>query len=128
MMAANGVGHHGGRMRYQFMSGARRLMPGGGEGSNDRLTTGVFRLYGLPPGDYYVSANNRGNMMVMPGMNNTEPEGFAPTYYPGTPNVSDAARVTVKGRAGNVRRQLRVDHRADGAPPRPRGEFQWTAV
>jgi hypothetical protein len=34
--------------------------------------------------------------MVMPGMNNTEQEGFAPTYYPGTPNVGEASRVTVK--------------------------------
>jgi hypothetical protein len=84
-------------MRYQFMAGARRLMPGGGEGGNDRTDDqGVFRLYGLAPGDYYVSANNRGTMMLMPGMNNTEPEGFAPTYYPGTANLSEAARVTVK--------------------------------
>ncbi len=43
---------------------------------------------GLPPGDYYVSANNRNNTMMMPGMNNTEAEGFAPTYYPGTPNIA----------------------------------------
>ncbi len=70
-------------MRYQFMAGTRRLVPGGGEGSNDRTDDqGSFRLYGLPPGDYFVSANNRSNMMMMPGMNNTEAEGFAPTYYP----------------------------------------------
>jgi len=84
-------------MRYQFMAGTRRLMPGGGEGSNDRTDDqGVFRLYGLAPGDYFVSANNRGNMMMIPGMNNTEPEGFAPTYFPGTPNLSEATRVTLK--------------------------------
>lgn len=85
-------------MRYQFMGGSRRLMPGGGEGSTGRTDDqGMFRLYGLPPGDYYVSANNRNNMMmVAPGVNNTEPDGFAPTYYPGTPNLSDASRVTVK--------------------------------
>ena len=29
-------------------------------------------------------------------MNNTETEGFAPTYFPGTPNMSEATRVTVK--------------------------------
>ena len=27
-------------------------------------------------------------MMMMPGMNNTEADGFAPTYYPGTPNIA----------------------------------------
>ena len=31
-----------------------------------------------------------------PGMNNTEADGFAPTYYPGTPNIGEATRVTVK--------------------------------
>jgi hypothetical protein len=84
-------------MRYQFMAGGRRLVPSGGEGSTDRTDDqGYFRLYGLPPGDYYVSANNRNNMMMMPAMNNTEADAFAPTYFPGTPNISEATRVTVK--------------------------------
>jgi hypothetical protein len=34
--------------------------------------------------------------MLMPNINNTEADGFAPTYYPGTPNVSEATRLTVK--------------------------------
>jgi hypothetical protein len=84
-------------MRYQFMAGSRRLVPGGGEGGNDRTDDqGGFRLYGLPPGDYYISANNRNGMMMMPGQNNTEADGFAPTYFPGTPNMSEATRITVK--------------------------------
>ena len=81
----------------QFMAGTRRLVPGGGEGSNDRTDDqGSFRLFGLPPGDYYVSATNRNNMFMRPSINNTEADGFAPTYYPGTPNISEATRVTVK--------------------------------
>jgi hypothetical protein len=84
-------------MRFQFMAGSRRLVPGGSEGATDRTDDqGNFRLYGLPPGDYFVSANNRNNTMMMPGVNNTEPDGFAPTYYPGTPNLAEATRVTVK--------------------------------
>jgi hypothetical protein len=84
-------------MRYQFMAGSRRLVPGGGEGGNDRTDDqGYFRLYGLPPGDYYISANNRNGMMMMPGQNNTEADGFAPTYFPGTPNMSEATRITVR--------------------------------
>lgn len=85
-------------MRFQFMSGARRLVPGGGEGSNDRTDDqGSFRLYGLPPGEYYVSASNRSGMnMVMPGVTSTEADGFAPTYYPGTPNLAEASRVPLK--------------------------------
>jgi len=84
-------------MRYQFMSGQRRLMPSGGEGASDRTDDqGSFRLFGLAPGDYYVSANNRNSMMMMAGVNNTEAAGFAPTYYPGTPNIAEATRVTVR--------------------------------
>ena len=72
-------------------------MPGGGDGGTDRTDDqGNFRLYGLPPGDYYVTASNRSNMMMMPGMNSTEPDGFAPTYYPGTPNIGEATRVSLK--------------------------------
>jgi hypothetical protein len=84
-------------MRYQFMSGTRRLMPGGGEGGTDRTDDqGNFRLFGLPPGDYYISATNRNMTMVMPNVNSTETDGYAPTYYPGTPNISEATRITVK--------------------------------
>ncbi len=84
-------------MRYQFMAGARRLMPGGGEGSTDRTDDqGGFRLFGLPPGEYYVSASARNGMVMQAEINNTEADGFAPTYFPGTPNISDATRVTLK--------------------------------
>lgn len=84
-------------VRYQFMSGARRLVPAGSEGSTDRTDDqGGFRLYGLPPGDYFVSAANRSNQFMAPGMTNTEADGFAPTYFPGTPNIGEAARVTVR--------------------------------
>jgi protocatechuate 3,4-dioxygenase beta subunit len=84
-------------VRYQFVSGARRLVPAASEGSNDRTDDqGGFRLYGLPPGDYFISANNRSNQFMGPEVTNTEADGFAPTYFPGTPNISEAARVTVK--------------------------------
>ena len=87
-------------MRFQFMAGTRRLVPGGGEGSTDRTDDqGGYRLYGLPPGEYFVSANNRNNMMggpMMVGMSNTEPDGFAPTYFPGTPNLGEATRIALK--------------------------------
>ena len=33
---------------------------------------------------------------MVPGMTNTEADGFAPTYFPGTPNIGEAARVTVR--------------------------------
>ena len=84
-------------VRFQYMSGTRRLTPAPSEGSSDRTDDrGGFRLYGLPPGDYFISASNRTGMMMGPGMTNTEMDAFAPTYYPGTPNVSEATRITVK--------------------------------
>ena len=84
-------------MRYAFMAGGRRLVNAGGEGSS-RTTDdqGTFRLYGLPPGEYYISASARNGMMMMPGMNNTEAEGYAPTYFPGTPNIAEATRVSAR--------------------------------
>ncbi|HYE86396.1 MAG TPA: carboxypeptidase-like regulatory domain-containing protein [Vicinamibacterales bacterium] len=84
-------------MRYQFIGGQRRLVQGGSEGGNDRTDDqGGFRLFGLPPGDYYVSANARNGMMSSADLNNTEADGFAPTYYPGTPNVGEATRIPLK--------------------------------
>lgn len=81
-------------LRYGYAGGARRLMP---VGQNSRDTTddqGQFRLFGLPPGDYYVSASLRtGGQEVTDPMG--EPSGYAATYYPGTPNVAEAARITL---------------------------------
>jgi hypothetical protein len=54
---------------------------------------GEFRLYGLPPGDYYISATARdlGAMMAT----SDDRSGYAPTYYPGTPNAGEAQLVSV---------------------------------
>jgi hypothetical protein len=85
-------------MRFQFMQGSRRLVPAQSDGATDRTDDkGAFRLFGLPPGDYFVTATNRTNNFMAAGMTSTEQDGFAPTYYPGTPNVNEATRVSVKG-------------------------------
>jgi protocatechuate 3,4-dioxygenase beta subunit len=84
-------------MRNGFQAGSRRMIPAGAEGGNDRTDDqGGYRLYGLPPGDYYVSATYRGQMIMGPEINNTQSEGFAPTYYPGTPNLAEAQRLSPK--------------------------------
>ncbi len=44
-------------MRQTWAGGRRRLVPGGRPTQTNDL--GQFRLYGLPPGDYYVSASLR---------------------------------------------------------------------
>jgi hypothetical protein len=82
-------------MRSRFMNGARRMMPSGGDNTDD---TGAYRLYGLAPGEYLVSGTVRSQMFMMPGMTSqNEPEGYAPSYYPGTPSMAEAQRITIKG-------------------------------
>ena len=53
---------------------------------------GEFRLFGLPPGQYYLSATLRSGMMMT---DSDDRSGYAPTYYPGTPNVAEAQRLTI---------------------------------
>jgi len=82
-------------MRYSYAAGGRRLTAAAG--SNARDTTddqGHFRLFGLPPGEYFVSATLRtgGAEAADPS---GETSGYAATYYPGTPNIAEAARVTL---------------------------------
>ena len=83
-------------LRFRYMNGARRLMASGGASTDDR---GVFRMYGLAPGEYYVSSVLRANQMMMAGPGTVvsgRADGYAPTFYPGTPNPSEASRVTVR--------------------------------
>jgi hypothetical protein len=89
-------------MRMQYSGGRRRLVPmGRSSTTNDQ---GYFRLYGLPPGEYYVSASVRTmDAMVMDvlgggaggpvGSNNNS--GYAASYYPGTASPAEAQRITL---------------------------------
>ena len=76
-------------MRYQFTEGTRRLTPIGIVAQSD--DTGAFRLYGLMPGDYYVSAILR----ALPVDDPDDTTGYAPTYYPGTGSVTAAQPVSL---------------------------------
>ena len=90
-------------MRYAYQNGARRLVPA--PGGNSRDTTddqGHYRLFGLPPGDYYVSAILRTFGPDVADTNDTEPSGYAPSYFPGTPNMNEATRVTLGVSQENV--------------------------
>jgi len=73
--------------RFMTQEGKRNLRPMGGGNTDDR---GQFRLYGIAPGKYYVSARYRDWQ--------TENEGestYPPIYFPGTPNAQEAARIEV---------------------------------
>jgi protocatechuate 3,4-dioxygenase beta subunit len=80
--------------RYAYSGGARRMMPAGQNGRDTTDDQGHYRLFGLPPGEYFVSAMLRGSgpEVTDPG---TENSGYAATYFPGTPNVAEAGRVSL---------------------------------
>jgi protocatechuate 3,4-dioxygenase beta subunit len=79
-------------MRYRYFSGQRRLMNAPGAGASDTTDDiGQYRLHGLSPGDYYVVASFGVNVAMEKSDDKT---GYAPTYYPGTPVLAEAQRVT----------------------------------
>jgi carboxypeptidase family protein len=78
-------------MRYQYFQGRKRLTPSGRQGMTNDI--GEYRLFGLPPGQYYLSATLRNGMMAM--TESDDRSGYAPTYYPGTPSVAEAQRISI---------------------------------
>jgi len=81
-------------VRIMFRDGQRRLVPVGAV-QNRSDDDGEFRLTGLTPGTYYVVAETRDTWTVA---RDTVKQvmGFAPTYFPGTTQLSDARRLTVQ--------------------------------
>ena len=80
-------------MRNRFVAGTRRLMPFGGAGASDTTDDiGQFRLHGLSPGDYYLSATSGMNVSFERSDDRT---GYAPTFYPGTPVLGEAQKISV---------------------------------
>src|SRR5207237_10170422 len=77
-------------LRYQYMNGRRQLTPGRFATTND---IGEFRLFGVPPGQYFISATLRGfNINDAPA---DDRSGYAPTYFPNTTHVNDAQLITL---------------------------------
>ena len=77
-------------MRNQYVQGRRQMFPVGQMASTNDL--GEYRLFGLSPGQYYLSATLRNLMMFA---ESDDRSGYAPTYYPGTASVAEAQRVSV---------------------------------
>jgi protocatechuate 3,4-dioxygenase beta subunit len=90
-------------MRRSWANGRRRLMVAGRSTQTNDL--GQYRVYGLPPGEYYVSASlrNLDDPMFQPGLSPAAAmaavpgadSGYAPTYFPGAPSPAGAQPVTV---------------------------------
>ncbi len=85
-------------MRYQYLNGERRMMPAPGRGATNDV--GEFRLFGLPPGDYFVVAAMQNGIFAESDSKGESRSGYASTYYPGTGNPAEAQRISID--AGQV--------------------------
>ena len=84
-------------LRQQYVRGQKQLTTAGADQTDDR---GQYRVFGLPPGDYFVSATAGGIEQVVRqaaadfgGAQQAETSGYAPTYYAGVTSASDATKV-----------------------------------
>jgi hypothetical protein len=77
-------------MRHRYVGGQRRLTPTGIGDSTDDI--GQFRLHGLSPGEYFVSAQMSAGLMF--GQSDDK-VGYGTTYFPGTAVQTEAQRVRV---------------------------------
>jgi protocatechuate 3,4-dioxygenase beta subunit len=80
-------------LRSRYWEGRRQLIPTG-QGLVFTDDAGQFRVLGLAPGTYYVSATTRETWAVNQGGTRIV-MGYAPTYFPGTTLMSEAKRITV---------------------------------
>jgi hypothetical protein len=74
--------------RARMVGGYRRLEDVGSADQTD--DTGAYRIFGLPPGEYYVAASLR-----MAPADSVVQTTYSPTYYPGTGELAQAQRIRV---------------------------------
>jgi hypothetical protein len=85
-------------LKYSYRDGRQELTPVTEAQSSD---LGEFRLFGLAPGRYYVSAEQMGwNHVVgekeFSGVGNANEKGYARVYYPSALEPDKASSLTVK--------------------------------
>jgi len=90
-------------LRLSYQRGQKQFFPAGNGQTNDR---GEYRIFGLAPGRYYVSAaaspqnggpGNPRQLRELRAADGTEEpdEVYAPTFYPGTTDPQNAAPLQV---------------------------------
>jgi protocatechuate 3,4-dioxygenase beta subunit len=78
-------------LRQQFSQGQRHMVAAGARATTNDI--GEYRIFGLTPGQYYVSASESPALATLEG---TEARsGHAPTFYPGTTDVASASKLAV---------------------------------
>ncbi|HVD93792.1 MAG TPA: carboxypeptidase-like regulatory domain-containing protein [Vicinamibacterales bacterium] len=86
----------------RFESGSDTLFSVASAQTDDR---GEFRLFGLAPGPYYVSAGDPAFRSV------STPKGvlhYSPTYYPGVASADQARQITVNAKGESPRAEFRL--------------------
>jgi len=93
-------------LRRRMVEGLRGLQATGAADTTD--DQGSYRVYGLPPGEYYVAATPRRaeDTPGRPAVGTILGRG-TPIYYPGTANRDEAQRVTVDV-SGEARADLQL--------------------
>lgn len=79
-------------MRVVYNSGRKQLAITGGESTND---LGEYRLFGISPGKYYLSAIYRDQPMMMAVDQPSTQEDYVPTFFPGVTDISAATLIEV---------------------------------
>ena len=74
-------------LQVRYTAGRRRLVPAG-RGARITDDLGRYRLFAIPPGRYIVSATFGGALSA-------DLPGYGRSYFPGTPNASQAQFVSV---------------------------------
>jgi hypothetical protein len=84
-------------LREVYTEGKRNLSTSTTVETND---LGEYRLFGLPPGRYFISALyahwNRFGEAAEPGESEASSQGYAKMYYPGTPDAGKASAIVLK--------------------------------
>jgi hypothetical protein len=84
--------------RYQYGPGGAKQLMFAQSGVQGQIMTddlGQFRVFGLMPGEYVVSASIRSLTAGRANADDGDRDGYPPTFYPGTPNVAEATTVTI---------------------------------
>ncbi|HKT79175.1 MAG TPA: carboxypeptidase-like regulatory domain-containing protein [Vicinamibacterales bacterium] len=79
-------------LRPQFVRGRQQLVLAGTDITDD---LGEYRIFGLTPGNYFVSGNKRLSYLS-PGWTVTTESGYPPSYFPGTADAARARPVSVR--------------------------------
>lgn len=88
--------------RWESPWGARRMVQMQGTSTDDR---GDFRIFGLPAGEYYVSASPAFRAPSGAGGSRT---GYVPSYFPGAASIAGATPVAVRPGADTAGIEIRL--------------------